>query len=310
MRLCALILFWCVYCFGDAHIFIYQHFNDLTNQRTDISSEKLREHFKFLAENGYEVVEMEKLMQKISDGEQVPNKWITIAINGDVKNFYDEAFAVFKEYQVPFMLFVDFKQLAKYGSSNELDTIKSFGMVGLNFNYKPHTSEKDEIGNKFKKYVEVFEHKIGYKPIYLLLPNDTQNRHLKATAKKHNFKAVLNQNLGAVGAKSDLFSLNSILLSEHSNLANMLKYSYLNATWIEPKSYPNDDYLRDIHVELDQQEGTASLYITGLGWQSIGVKNGKIIYSVNQRLMNENIRIILKLDEKINTYTLNKGCEC
>lgn len=60
------------YLWADAHIFVYHRFDDTRFPSADTSTEQLVKQFEYFKQNGYEVVPLEKMLEKIEKKKPYP----------------------------------------------------------------------------------------------------------------------------------------------------------------------------------------------------------------------------------------------
>ncbi len=307
MRAILLLAIFYFYAFADAHVFIYHRFGDDRHPSTNTSLEELRKEFEYFKQNNYEVVPLERIVQKLKQKEEIPSNWIALTIDDAYKSFYTNGLPLFKEYNYPFTLYVYIKASEKnyndFMSWDELRETQKYGTLalhGFEHNHLTHLSS-DEIYKDTKKGLEIFEQKLGFRPQSYAYAYGEYNQKVKDVIQEFNFDFIVNQNSGSVNAKSDALDINRIALVGDVNIAQKLKYNTLEASWIEPKVFPEDGILRRISAKVDPKIKKIKLYVTGHSWKELNVKNGIIDEIVEIPLKNNRTRVILSPDY----YTLS-----
>ena len=305
----------CMSLLADAHIFVYHRFGDSRHQSTNVSIEVLKREFEYFKKNGYEVVSLSKLVKAIKDNKGIPDNWVVLTIDDSYKSFYDNGLPIFKAYGYPFTLFVYTKATeAGYGDFmtwEQINEVKKYGELGFHSHTHPHMVSKSskDLKKDFDTGIELMQKRTGVKPRYFTYPYGEYDERIKNIAKEYGFEAIFNQNVGAVSKFSDIFDIDRIALTDSTNLKSKLRVKFLSATWIEPKSYPKDGMLKNIHIKIDTpvKAKKAQLYITGLGWQWVDIKDNIVKIKIDKPLKNRRNRLILKLgNDKISTKILVK----
>lgn len=297
---------------ADAHIFVYHRFADERYPSTSTSLQELKDQFEFFKINGYEVIRLKTLVDALIEKKPISDKWVVLTIDDGYKSFYENGLNIFKEYGYPFTLFVYAQaSKSKYGDFMTVPMLKDtqkYGELGLHTYSHPHMTHlsNEEVEQEMEKGIEFFQKKLGFTPEYFAYPYGEFDERIQSLIKKYNFKAILNQNMGAVSKKSDRFNLDRSALTQGAELQGYLDYDYLQAHWIEPKMFPKSNTLKSIHIQTDSKQKNGKLYITGLGWQDVTLDNGDLQLQGPFHLKNSRSRIILKINNQISNHLLVK----
>jgi peptidoglycan/xylan/chitin deacetylase (PgdA/CDA1 family) len=300
---------------ADAHIFVYHRFDDTRFLSADTTTEQLTQQFEHFRKNNYEVVPLEKMIDKLSKNEDIPSNWVALTIDDAYKSFYENGLKTFKKYNYPFTLFVYVKATDKkysdYMTWEQLKETKQYGDVQLHSYDHPKLQKlsTDEIIEDTKKAFEVFEEKMGYAPTMYAYPYGEYTKRVKNTLKNNfPFKAILNQNTGAVTSKSDIFDIDRIALVGEANISHKLRYKSFNVKWQEPKEYPKDGILKRVKAKVDKKHKKLKLYITSNGWRDVKVVDGIVDEKLDIPLKRDRVRIILGRDVfTISNHLINKN---
>lgn len=285
---------------ADAHLFVYHRFGDEKHASTNTSLEILKQQFEFFKDNGYEVVTLDRLSRALKEKKNIPDNWVVLCIDDSYKSFYTNALELFKTYHYPFALFVYIEATDKgyndYMSWEQIKEVSQFGEIGLHsYGHKHMVSlSAEEIKKDTDRALFSFEKELQFRPKYYAYPYGEFDAKVKDAITSYGFELILNQNVGAVSAKSPRDDLDRIALTGDVNLKHKLRITYLDATWHAPKSYPINGKLNDIHVTMPKSISKAELYITGGGWEYIKVKDGEFKTDKLYPLSNRRTRVIIK----------------
>ncbi|WP_198305955.1 polysaccharide deacetylase family protein [Arcobacter vandammei] len=302
MKYFLLLFFLPLYLFADAKVFVYHRFDDSKHQSTNTSLKELRKNFEYFKNNGYKVVKLEEIFEKLKNKEEIPSNWVAFTIDDAYKSFYQNGLKVFKEYNYPFTLFVYVKATDdKYGDFMTWDELKEtskYGNIELHsYNHKSLVKlSNEEIIEDTKKAALIFEKNMGYKAKYYTYPYGEYDEKSKEILKTFGFEAILNQNNGSINKNSDIFDINRIALVGNVDINEKIKYKTLDATWIEPKEYPKDGILKDIKVQIDPSIKNAKIFVSTYGWQDVKVNNGIIELKFNKKLNLARNRVAVSTD--------------
>lgn len=300
MKTLFLTVLMCLSLWGDAHIFVYHRFGDDRHTSTNTSIDILKQHFEYFKQHHDKVIPLSRLNSALKNGESIPDDWVVLTIDDSYKSFYHNALPLFKQYGYPFTLFVYIEATEKsYGdfmSWKQIRKSSQFGEIALH-SYAHHhmvSITQEEIMADTRKAYDIFRAEMGFAPRYYAYPYGEYNDAIKTAIKSFNFDLIMNQNSGAVNKKSDPYDLDRIALTGDVNLKLKLSIKALNATWIEPKSYPIDGNLKRIHAKIAPSIQHAEYYLSGYGWHSVKVNVGDINLTVNRKLKFSRNRLFLK----------------
>lgn len=301
------------FAFADAHILVYHRFDDPRHVSTDISTKNLREQFEYFKNNGYEVVKLSKLVDALNSGKEIPDNWIVITIDDGYKSFYDNALNVFKEYNYPFAMMIYVEAIAgKYGdylTFDQLKELEAYGEIGYHsYAHSRMTKLSDEaLREDFQKGVETFEKHMGYKPKFFAVPYGEIDKRVVELTKEFGFLALLNQNSGAVSNKSDVYDLYRTPVMNGTKIALTFNSKFLNAEWIFPKGYPQNNAIDKLIIKTDTNASEGSFFITGFeGFKKVPMTNGVFECKFDPPLDKRKVLISLKVDHQRSTKLLIK----
>ncbi|AFL69815.1 polysaccharide deacetylase family protein [Sulfurospirillum barnesii] len=309
--------FWIVLClsvmvWADAHIFVYHRFNDTRHPSTNTSLEELRKEFDYFKKHGYEVIPLERLVDALYNKEAIPDNWVVLTIDDNYKSFYEHGLALFKEYNYPFSLFVYVgateKKYGDFMSWEQLRETTKYGSLEFHSLNHPHMHElsDDALTKDFEEGLALFEKRLGFKPRYFSYPFGEFSPRIKAIASSFGFKAILNQNMGAVASFSDPLDLDRSALVGKSDLAGFLNYKALESEWIEPLMLSNNNTLTSLHVKVKMTASKGGMYISGYGYEELTLSEGIFKTNLNKIAIKERTRIMISVGNKISTKLLVK----
>lgn len=302
MKYLLLLFFLPLYLLADAKVFVYHRFNDSEHQSTNTSLQELKTQFEYFKKNNYEVVPLEKILNKLKNGEEIPSNWVALTIDDAYKSFYENGLNLFKEYAYPFTLFVYIEATnSKYNDFmtwDELREAKKYGDVELHsYSHKSLVKlSNQEIIEDTKKAIEIFEKNMGYKAKIYSYPFGEYDDRVQSEIKKFDFISILNQNNGSINSKSNIFDINRIALVGNVDIKEKIKYKTLEVEWIEPKEYPKNGILQTIKARVNPGIKEAKVFISTYNWQDVKVNNGIIEVKLNKKLNLNRSRVAISTD--------------
>ncbi len=209
MRFLLLIAVSFTYLFANAHIFVYHRFGDDRHPSTNTTILELEKQFEYFKKHNYEVVPIEKIIEKVKNKQEVPDNWVGLAIDDSFKSFYNNGLAVFKKYDYPFSLYVYVKATKKkykdFMTWEQIKEASKYGTIGLHsYGHKRMTHlSSQEVYKDTKKAIELFEKNLGYTPKTYVHPYGEYDEKTLTQLKKFNFDAIFNQSSGSITKDSD-----------------------------------------------------------------------------------------------------------
>lgn len=314
-RLFLFLLLLSPYLFSDGHIFVYHRFDDSRYPTTNTSTSELRREFEYFKQNNYQVVPLIDIVEKIKANEKVPDKWVALTIDDGFKTFYTNGLPIFKEYGYPFALFIAVmyteKQYRDYVSWEQLKEISKYGSVEFHTYGHGHYGQMSDEAIKadMDKGLALMKTHLNYDPNLFVYAYGEYDDRVKKVVDQYNFKAVFNQNIGAVnGECTDAYDIDRSALVGQAPFKLYLNFKELcGVTFQSPLTYPHDKVVKTVEVTLDDHNITdAEIFISNNGWNRVKVKEGKIVYHANKRVKLDRIKIGVKVQNRIKLMVLSK----
>lgn len=286
---------------ADVTILVYHRFGDDRHPSTNIPVEKLRSDFRYLRENGYQVLPLSRLTQMLEAKTPLPDKGVVLTIDDDYRSFYENGLPVFKEFGYPFTLFVYVAATERrYGDYMSWEMVREadrYGEIGLHSFDHPHLplETAEAVTADTRKALEIFTKRMGYAPEAYAYPFGEFDQPVKEAVAAFGFKTVCNQNAGAVAAFSDPKDLDRIAVTGDTDLKRKLAIKALHVEWATPDTLYGQDTFRTISATLPGYRGkTVELYVTGYGWQRVPVTDQTVRIPFDKPMLRDRNRIILK----------------
>lgn len=297
---------------GDAHIFVYHRFDDPKHASASTSTEVLRTEFEYFKENGYKVIPLKRLLHALETGEAIDDKWVVLTIDDGYKSFYRNGLPLFKEYGYPFTLFVYVEATEKgyndYMTWKEIREAQTYGEIGLHCYDHHHmvSLSSEAIEKDTRKGLNAFQKHLGYRPQYYAYPYGEYDARVRSTIAAFGFGLILNQNSGAVDARSDKLDLDRTALTGENTLRQKLRIKTLQAKWIAPENWPKDGKLKTIHATIPANVTDLEYYVSGYGWNRAKAKKGEVDIAIDLPLKMDRTRLFLKQGHRQSSIILVK----
>jgi len=169
-----------------------------------------------------------------------------------------------------------------------------------------------EIKADMEKGLALMKEHLNYEPNLFVYPYGEYDARVAKVLEPYHFKAVFNQNIGAVnGVCSDANEIDRSAVVG-SNAKDFKLYLYFKELcgvhFKAPLSYPKDKIVKTIKIELDDKSiKSADVFLSNSGgWHKVKVNNGQIIYHINKRMKRDRIKIGVKVKSRIKLMVLSK----
>ncbi len=204
-----------------AVILIYHHVSEGTPASTSVTPKVFEEHLNYLEQNGFRVMDLPWVVNRLKSGEAVPDSVVVITFDDGYRSVYEEAFPLLKKRQWPFTVFVCPEvidhQEGPVLSWGQLREMQAAGAVvashGLNHSFMNRTRPQESIEHLGKRLELEFvkankrladEH-LKVHPL-LAYPYGEYSAEVQAVVRRLGWTA-LGQHSGVVGPKSDFTCL-------------------------------------------------------------------------------------------------------
>ena len=291
---------------AEAHIFVFHRVDDFRYPTTNTTSKLIKTDIEYLLTNNYKIVKLSTLIKRIENNQSI-DKYVVFTIDDSFKSFYKNGFPIFKQYKVPFTLFVYAKAADKhygdYMTWKQIKEIAKYGELGVHSYAHPHLAKlsNKQIIKDTQKAINSFKKHIGYVPDMYAYPYGEYDNRVKNIIKKY-FKIICNQNEGAINLNTPIDNIDRIALIGNVNIAKKLQIKVLNIKNLNIKRDKN--IIKEISGYVKYPY--IFIYITKLGWKRVKTNNGYFDYKPNFNLKTYRNRIIIRYNNKIKTKLILK----
>ncbi|GLI55020.1 hypothetical protein PM10SUCC1_05350 [Propionigenium maris DSM 9537] len=294
-KILILLLVLSMRAFGDAHILMYHRIGDSRHPSTNVSVEAFEKQLRFLEDNGYEIVELSRIVEAVRDKRELNDKWVAITIDDAYKSFYENGLPLLKERGYPFTLFVNTQAVERrygdYMTWKMIEDSSRYGEIGGHSH--THSSmpkiDKQQMREELKLNKKLLEERIG-EMRYFAYPYGEYSKEVADEVENLGYKGAFKQVMGAVSTDSNLYTLNRIPMGEKTNLRFFLSMNYLPARW--ERVDIEGDILKGMKVTLPEEAEKVEVFLSGYGWEWTRVEKSYI--RVDKKLLRSRNNIIIR----------------
>ncbi len=285
---------------GYAVILIYHKFDEPKSPSTSIPIKDFENQMRYLKENNYNVISIDKLIYYLKNKTDIPEKTVVITIDDGYKSTM-KAYKVLKKFNYPFTLFLYMEAIGRYPDFltikqiNELKkypkiTFGNHSYAHLKFAKYPLSGDlnsyriflKDDLVISEEKFKKIF----GYKPKYYAFPYGEYNEIYLEILKKSGYEGIFTQDPSSVGKFTNRYLIPRQPIVGHwgtlSHFEKILKIEPLHVSWHYPKiGFLDKNPLPYIKAKVENLENykNCGIYISELGWKKAERKNSFLFVS-------------------------------
>lgn len=177
----------------------------------DVTPEELERHFQALQEGGYTPISMDKMVNHLRTGAQLPEKPVLLTFDDNYVGQYKYAFPLLKKYNYPAVWSVHTRFVGTGGTKpkatwDQLREMQKSGLVTVASHTLNHLNLKDlsekEIEKEVTESKKVLEKELGVSIDYFTYPEGDFTDIARDKLKKSGYKAALSMSLDPTQERS------------------------------------------------------------------------------------------------------------
>ena len=279
---------------------MYHRFNESKYPSTNIQLDVFKKQLEIIDNEGIKFIHPKNFKNSMSNNKG--DRKILFTVDDGLLSFYENAWPILKERKIPFILFVNTREVGafNYMSWDQIIELHNSEYVEIGNHSHSHEYLADEdpdvIKNDILKSIEIFNNKLGKNSEFFSYPFGEYSLEFKKIIKNLGFKFAFGQHSGVIDETKDLWELPRFPINEKygelsrfETLIKTLPFKYKNIS-------PEDKYLL-------QSENPPEVMIEFYG----NIKNLKRINCFsNEGDKWRNSKISFKEDNILNIYITEK----
>ena len=230
-------------------VLMYHRFNENKYPSTNIKLADFVEQINLIKKNQFKFVNPNDFDNNLLNEKNT--KKILITVDDGFKSFYDHAWPILKKEEIPFIIFINTREVGTRGYMN-LDQIKEIakeqfvhiGNHGYSHEYLVDM-KNDEIMNDINRATADYKNNIGYNSSFFSYPFGEYSNNLKTIVKNLGFKYAFGQQSGVVDETKDFYELPRFPINEKYGKIERFE-TILKTIPLKYKSIiPEERYLQD-----------------------------------------------------------------
>ncbi len=197
---------------------MYHRFEENKYPTTNIKIEDFKKQIFLIKKNGFNFIEANNFENSLVNLKN--KKKVLLTIDDAFKSFYDRAWPILKENKIPFLLFVNTREIGSKGymtweQIKEISEAK-FAHIGNHSYSHDYLVDKtnDQISNDISLAAEDLKKNIGYNSPFFSYPFGEYSNSFKNIVKNFGFKYAFGQHSGVTDVTKDFYELPRFSINE------------------------------------------------------------------------------------------------
>ncbi len=226
---------------------MYHRFNESKYPSTNIQVDVFKEQISIIEETGIKFIHPKRFHESLSQNKK--ERKVLLTIDDGLLSFYNNAWPILKQKKIPFILFVNTREVGSYNYMNWDQLLELYNSENVEIGNHSHSHEYlveedyQTIKSDIQKSIKIFKEKLGTNSDFFSYPFGEYSLEFKKIIKELGFKYAFGQHSGVIDETKDLWELPRFPINEKygeikrfKTLMQTLPFKYKNI-------YPNDRYL-------------------------------------------------------------------
>ncbi len=294
---------------------MYHRFGEGKYPSTNIQLDVFKKQLEIIEDAGIKFIHPNDFQNSLSQGKK--NRKILFTVDDGLLSFYENAWPILKEKKIPFILFINTREVGAFNYMNWDQIIEIYNSDNVEIGNHSHSHEylveetPEIIKKDILKSIQIFENKLGKNSEFFSYPFGEYSNEFKKIIKDLGFKYAFGQHSGVIDETKDLWELPRFPINEKYGEINRFKTLMKTLPFKYKKILPEDKYLLQsknppkVNIEFDENiENLKNINCfsnEGNNW-----RNSKIIFKeknileidIAEKFIGERGRINCSLKEK------------
>ena len=197
---------------------MYHRFNESKYPSTNIQLDVFKQQLKIIEKEGIEFIHPKNFEKSLIENKN--KRKILLTIDDGLSSFFDHAWPILKEKNIPFILFVNTREVGAYNYMTWTEILELHKNENVEIGNHSHSheylvdEEPDVIKNDILKSISIFKEKLGNNSKFFSYPFGEYSLEFKKIIKELGFKYAFGQHSGVIDETKDLWSLPRFPINE------------------------------------------------------------------------------------------------
>ena len=226
---------------------MYHRFNESKYPSTNIQLDVFKEQLKIIENEGIQFINPVNFKENLSKNKK--KRKILLTIDDGLLSFYQNAWPILKEKKIPFILFVNTREVGSFNYMNWDQILELHNTDHVEIGNHSHSHEYlvDEspklIKNDILRSIEIFNEKLGKNSNFFSYPFGEYSLEFKKIIKELGFDYAFGQHSGVIDETKDFWELPRFPINEKYGELNRFKTLMKTLPFKYKKIIPEDKYL-------------------------------------------------------------------
>ncbi len=246
---------------------MYHRFNESKYPSTNIQLNIFKEQLKIIENEGITFIHPNKLIENLSQNKN--KRKLLLTIDDGLSSFYENAWPILKEKKIPFILFVNTREVGSFNYMNweQIKELSNADHVVIGNHSHSHEYLVNEnskfIKDDIMKSMKIFKEQLGKNSDFFSYPFGEYSLEFKKIIKDLNFKFAFGQHSGVIDETKDLWELPRFPINEKYGKIDRFKTLVKTLPFKYKNIFPDEKYLLDSknppRVKIEFEEGIDNL---------------------------------------------------
>ena len=298
---------------------MYHRFNETKYPSTNIQLDVFKEQLNIIEEEGIKFIHPDNFEKSIK--EKKSERKILFTVDDGLLSFYENAWPILKEKRIPFVLFVNTREVGSYNYMNWDQIRELHNDENVEIGNHSHSHEylvdeaSDVIIKDIKKSIKIFKENLGENSNFFSYPFGEYSSEFKKIIQELGFKYAFGQHSGVIDETKDLWELPRFPINEKYGEIKRFKTLMKTLPFKYKRILPEDKYLLQSKnppkVKIEFYENINNLNQTTCfsnednKWRNSKInfiENNILEISIIEKFIGERGRINCSLKEKNNFW--------
>ncbi len=226
---------------------MYHRFNEGKYPSTNIQLDIFKQQLDIIQNEGIKFIHPKDFKNTLSENKN--ERKILLTIDDGLLSFYENAWPILKEKQIPFILFVNTREVGSFNYMNWKQILELFKEDFVEIGNHSHSHEylveenAEIIKKDIIKSIKIFEDKLGKNSEFFSYPFGEYSLKFKKIIKDLGFKYAFGQHSGVIDETKDIFGLPRFPINEKYGEINRFKTLMRTLPFKYKSIIPEDRYL-------------------------------------------------------------------
>ena len=298
---------------------MYHRFNETKYPSTNIQLDVFKEQLNIIEEEGIKFIHPDNFEKSIKD--EKSERKILFTVDDGLLSFYENAWPILKEKRIPFILFVNTREVGSYNYMNWDQILELHENENVEIGNHSHSHEylvdetSDVIVKDIKKSIKIFKENLGENSNFFSYPFGEYSLEFKKIIQELGFKYAFGQHSGVIDETKDLWELPRFPINEKYGEIKRFKTLMKTLPFKYKRILPEDKYLMqsknppkvkiEFYENINNLKQTTCFSNEGNNWRNSKInfkENNTLEINIVEKFIGERGRINCSLKEKNNFW--------